>query len=62
MADDRERVPSLLQFVTADLDTALEHVLAAGFSARTWPREGQAEDIVIEIGELTVCVARRGSS
>lgn len=59
MADPRERVPSLLQFDTPDLDAALERVLAAGFPARTWPREGQAEDIVIEIGELTVCVARR---
>ncbi|AUN38661.1 hypothetical protein [Tsukamurella tyrosinosolvens] len=59
MADERTRVPSLLQFDTADLDAALERVLAAGFPARTWPPEGQTEDIVIEIGELTVCVARR---
>ncbi|MBS4102902.1 hypothetical protein [Tsukamurella paurometabola] len=59
MADPRERVPSLLQFDTADLDGALERVLAAGFSARTWPRVGQVEDVVIEIGDLTVAVARR---
>ncbi len=59
MADDRTRVPSLLQFDTADLDAALERVLAAGFSARTWPREGETEDVVVEVGELTVCIARR---
>ncbi|QIP38035.1 Uncharacterized protein G9444_0791 [Rhodococcus erythropolis] len=59
MADERTRVPSLLQFDTADLDGALERVLAAGFPARTWPPEGQVEDVVVEIGDLTVCIARR---
>ncbi|GAA1089720.1 hypothetical protein [Tsukamurella spumae] len=60
MADSRERVPSLLQFDTSDLDPTLERVLAAGFSARTWPREGQTEDVVVEVGELTVCITRSG--
>lgn len=59
MADERQRVPSLLQFDTADLDPTLEQVLAAGFSARTWPWEGQVEDVVVEIADLTVCIARR---
>lgn len=35
-------VPSLLQFDTVDLDAVLERVLAAGFSARTWPPEGRS--------------------
>lgn len=61
MADERTRVPSLLQFDTPDPDALLERVLASGFSARTWPREGQVEDLVVEIGELTVAVARRPS-
>lgn len=60
MADDRTRVPSLLQFDTPDLDATLERVLASGFSARTWPRGGQVEDVAVEIGDLTVAVARRG--
>ncbi|QRY83667.1 hypothetical protein JVY00_17695 [Tsukamurella tyrosinosolvens] len=49
----------MLQFDTPDLDASLERVLAAGFSARTWPREGEVEDIVVEVGELTVCIAGR---
>ncbi|BDD80679.1 hypothetical protein TPB0596_04420 [Tsukamurella pulmonis] len=59
MTDSREQVPSLLQFDTADLDAVLERVLASGFSVRTWPREGQTENAVVEIGDLTVAIVRR---
>lgn len=62
MADERTRVPSLLQFDTTDLNAALERVLAAGFPARTWPPEGDVEDVVVEVGALTVCIARRGQA